>query len=108
VGDVLFRSAGFLLTVCGMAWLALAMDAHFRQVRGEERLGQGAARALRALGVTALAASLILALWIDHGSMAPLVWVMTLTASALVVAMTLAFRPRWLAWLLAWLPKRPA
>lgn len=104
--ELALRSGAFLLGVCGMAWLALAMDVHWQQARGEQRVRQGAARLLRALGALALLASLALALWVDHGSMAPLVWVMTLTASALVVAMTLAFRPRWLAWLVAWLPEQ--
>jgi Protein of unknown function (DUF3325) len=37
--------------------------------------------------------------------MAALVWVMFLAASALLVAFTLAWRPRWLAWLAP--PARP-
>jgi hypothetical protein len=32
--------------------------------------------------------------------MAVLVWVMSLAASALLVALTLAWQPRWLAWLI--------
>jgi hypothetical protein len=32
-------------------------------------------------------------------SMAALVWVMTSSASALILSMTLVYRPRWLAWL---------
>jgi hypothetical protein len=60
---------------------------------------------LRGLGATALAASLALCLAVDHVSMASLVWVMTLAASALVVALTLSFRPGALAWLV---PRRTA
>lgn len=108
MADVLLRSIGFVLGVCGMGWLSLAMDPHWVQVRGGARLSRAAARALRALGAFALTASFALALWVDHGSMAPLVWVMMLTASALLVAMTLAFRPRWLSFLVAWLPRQGA
>ena len=41
-------------------------------------------------------AALALCLWVDHASMAVLVWVMAVAASALVVALTLTWRPRWL------------
>jgi hypothetical protein len=108
VADTLLRSVAFALGVCGMAWLALAMDAHWAQVRSDQRRARGTKRLLRGLGVAALALSLALGLVLDHGSMAPLVWVMVLTTSALVVASTLAFRPRWLGWLVAWLPKSRA
>jgi hypothetical protein len=106
VVDSLLRSGAFILALCGMAWLALAMDTHWLQVRREERQAPRTKRVLRGLGVFALFLSLALALWLDHGSVAPLVWVMALTTSALVVSFVLAFRPRWLAWLVAWLPKQ--
>jgi hypothetical protein len=44
----------------------------------------------------------VLCLNADHVSMASLVWVMSLAASAMVVAFTLTWRPRALAWLVAW------
>ena len=66
-------------------------------------------RALKALatGTAALAASLGICFRVDHASMAPLVWTMTLTASAMFVAFTLAWRPRWLGWLGVWVRAKP-
>jgi uncharacterized membrane protein YccC len=57
---------------------------------------------LRALGTVALVVALLICLWVDHPSMAVLVWVMALAASAMSVAFTLAWRPEWLSWLVLW------
>ena len=94
--DALFLAAALLSSLCGMGWLALAMKSHWRQVRGDAPLGGVAARVLRALGAAALGLSLLLCLRSDHVSMAVLVWVMALAASALTVAFTLSWRPHWL------------
>lgn len=94
-------------SVLGMAWLALAMPAHWAQVRGAQPAAAGAVRGLRVSGSLALAASLAWCLCADHAGMAVLVWVLGLAAGALAVALTLAWRPCWLAPLVAWVP-RPA
>lgn len=86
-----------LSSLCGMAWLALAMEVHWRQARAVRHFPPGTARRLRVLGVAALLASLAFCLTAEHLSIAALVWIMTLTASALIVTFTLAWRPRWLA-----------
>lgn len=91
---------------CGMAWFALAKRPHWAQVRGSAPLASGSARTLRALGTAALVASWLLCLRADHATIASLVWIMTMTASALIVAFTLAYRPRWLGWLVFWLERR--
>jgi hypothetical protein len=83
-----------------MAWLALAMKPHWAQV-SETPYDPAVARKLRVLGSTALLLSLGACLVVDHASMASLVWTMTLSASALVVAIILAYRPRWLGRLVA-------
>lgn len=88
---------------CGMGFIALAMAAHWQQVRRAAPLTPASAFKLRALGALALGASLLFCLRADHASMAFIVWVMALTASALVIALTLAWRPSWLAWLVSWL-----
>jgi hypothetical protein len=88
-----------LFAVCGMAWLALAMDVHWRQLHGEMPLSRATAKRLRRSGALALLASLACCIAAEHPSMAALVWVMTTTASALIVTFTLAFRPRWLTFL---------
>lgn len=94
--------AALLACVVGFAWLALAMEPHWRQVRGDAPISRRVVTVLRVLGAAALAASLLLCLQVDHVSMASLVWVMTLAGAALVITFTLAWRPRALAWLVAW------
>ena len=85
-----------LCSASGLAWLALAMEVHWQQARGAHAI---AARrtviGLRVLGVIALIASLLICLRADHPSMAVLVWVMSLAAGAVAVALLLA-------WLVAW------
>ncbi|MET0533366.1 MAG: DUF3325 domain-containing protein [Steroidobacter sp.] len=100
--DTVMLLAALLACVCGFAWLALAMEPHWRQVRGDTPIKRGTVRVLRVLGAVALFVSLMLCLQVDHVSMASLVWVMALAASALIIAFTLAWRPRTLAWLIAW------
>ena len=92
-----------LCSSCGVAWLALAMEVHWQQARRTTgRPNAAAAAGLRVLGSAALLASLLLCLRADHASMAVLVWVMSLAAAAVMVALTLAWRPWWLAWLVVW------
>jgi hypothetical protein len=101
-------SAWFIVVaaVCGfigMAWIALALPAHWEQARGGKSAPVGSANTLRTLGGVALFSSLVACLMADHASMASLVWPMLLTACALAVAFTLSWRPRWLALLVAWI-----
>ena len=100
--DAMMLAAALAASVLGMAWLALAMETHWEQVRGTAPLPARTVRALRLLGTVGLGASLALCLAVDHASMAALVWVMGLAASALAVAFTLSWRPRWLAVLMPW------
>ena len=92
----------WLCALVGMAWLALTLDVHWRQVRGAAPLTPRRVRLLRLGGATALCASLLLCLRADHVTMAPLVWVMDMAGVALIVAFALAWRPRWLAPLVFW------
>ena len=100
--DAVLHAAALAASVLGMAWLALAMEAHWQQVRGTTALPARTAHALRWLGAAGLATSLALCLAVDHASMAVLVWVMGLAAAALAVAFTLTWRPRWLVVLMPW------
>lgn len=95
-------AAALLACVLGFGWLALAMEPHWRQVRGDVPISRGVVTVLRALGASALLVSLVLCLQVDHVSMASLVWIMALAAAALIITFTLAWRPRTLAWLVAW------
>ncbi|WP_198588690.1 DUF3325 domain-containing protein [Alloalcanivorax mobilis] len=103
--DNLMLLMALLSNVVGMGWLALAMEVHWKQVRGRTPRGNSTVLGLRALGALALTVSLVLCLKVDHPSMAALVWVMALAGAALVIAFTLAWRAQWLAILLA---RRPA
>lgn len=85
--------------VVGMAWLALSLDSHWRQVvdGGDAASRPSKSRsALRLTGALSLFAALLFCLRADHASMAVLVWIMLVAASAIAVAMTLSWQPRWL------------
>jgi hypothetical protein len=90
------------LAVAGFAWLALAMDAHWAQVHGGDAPVRAVRRLLRVLGISGLLASAVLCLQADHPTMAVLVWVMLLAAAALLVALTLTWRPRLLRTVWPW------
>lgn len=98
--DWIMLIAAQVFSIVGMGWLALSLDSHWTQVFGRRPRRAATTGLLRALGAAALANSLIACLWADHPSMAPLVWVMSLGASALTIAMLLAWRPRWLEMLI--------
>ncbi len=102
MAEALFLALAFAASVSGMGFLALAMPPHWEQVRAPAPYPADKARGLRTLGAFSLGLSLAFCLSADHPSMASLVWVMALAASALIIAFTLAFRPRWLGWLVAW------
>ena len=97
--DASLLALALLCSVCGMGWFALAKDPHFHQVLGQSAKRARSVRAVRGFGYVAVFASLALCLSVDHGSMASLVWIMMLTAAALLVTFALAFRPRWLTFL---------
>lgn len=90
----LYLKGAAVSALLGFAWLALAMDAHWRQVHLQAELQPGSRGALRILGCIGLLGSLGLCLRADHASMAVLVWLMLLAGAALIVALTLAWRPR--------------
>jgi len=100
--DQLALAGAVLLNVAGFAWLALAMDVHWNQVRGSGKLSQGRRTLLRLTASSAFLISFLLCNLSDHATIAALVWVMALTAGALLVAFTLTWRPpllRPLSWL---------
>jgi hypothetical protein len=94
-------TAALLAATCGLAWLALSLDAHWQQVRQGVPMSQRWVVILRTLGAVAIAASLFACIQADDATMAVLVWVMALAGGALVVAFTLTWRPRALGWLVA-------
>lgn len=102
MSDALLLIAAVLANLAGMAWLALAMDVHWEQVRGSAPLRSGTAAAMRCAAVLAIVLALVLCLRADHPTMAVLVWIMTLTGAAVAVAFALAWRPALLAPMVAW------
>jgi Protein of unknown function (DUF3325) len=105
VSETLLLSLAALWAFAGMAWCALAMEAHWQQVTGTaQALPRARRHGLRLAGTLGLLASLALCLMADHATMAALVWVMLLTLSAFVVAMLLSWRPQVLRGLLHILP----
>ena len=94
-------SAALLASLAGMGWLALSMPVHAQQVWGGVP-STGIARMLRWMGAIGLLVALVLCLAVDHASMASLVWVMTLAASAVATAFLLSWQPRWLRALAPW------
>lgn len=95
--DGLLLLLALLSSVVGFAWLALAMEAHWRQAVNGKSPTRRSSFLLRVAGTSALALSLWLCLQVDHVSMASLVWVMSLAVAAPTVAFTLTWRPHWLA-----------
>ena len=96
--DGILLGVAWLCSLVGVAWLALAMDPHWQHARGVRGRPRWATPfALRALGGIALLASLLLCLRADHATIAVLVWIMSLAVAAVLVALTLAWRPSWLA-----------
>ncbi|MFT3799682.1 MAG: DUF3325 domain-containing protein [Burkholderiaceae bacterium] len=83
-----------LASILGFAWLALAMDGHWHQVYGDAGRPTGWRNILRMFGAAGLLVSAALCFVADHPAMAALVWVMLLAASAPLIALTLAWKPR--------------
>lgn len=95
--DGLMLLGTLLCSFVGFAWLALAMEAHWRQSVAAAPAHRGTVLTLRAAGTSSLVFSFWLCLQVNHVSMAALVCVMSWAAAALAVAFTLTWRPRWLA-----------
>lgn len=94
--DAVLLAFALALSLIGMASIALTMEAHWAQVCEGLPQSPAAVLRLRVAGSVSLAAALVLCLIVDHASMAVLVWVMTMAGSALAVAFTLTWQPRWL------------
>ena len=97
MSEALWLLLASALSLTGMGWIALSMEVHWGQVM--HRHAQDAAdqrQWLRWAGFTALPVSLLACLMADRPSMAVLVWILLLAASAITVSMVLVWRPKWL------------
>lgn len=81
-----------LVCLAGFAWLALAMESHWRQVQVGNT--NHPVKILRILGFASLLLSAVLCFMADRPSMAALVWIMLLAACAPSIAMILSWNPR--------------
>lgn len=88
---ILLAAAACVLGGC--AWLALAMEEHWKQVLAGSPPTPVQQAALRALGVSGLAASGVLCFVADRPSMAILVWILFIAFGSVSVALALAWRP---------------
>ena len=105
--DALYLVFAWFLALVAMGWLALSLDTHWRQVVGQKNTRKRSnGIILRLLASLALVLSLGLCLAADHATMAALVWVMILAASAMLISMTLTWRGSWLIILLGRSPLR--
>jgi len=85
----------FLTAYLGFALLALSQARHWWRVAATDPPRTGV-RLRRGAGAALLAASLALALLRDGPSFGALLWVTAISLAALAVALTVAWRPRWL------------
>ena len=93
--EAFYLTAAALLSLVGMAWLALSMDVHWAQVKQIPLADSQPPRTvLKLLGYLALVASLVVCLVADRPSIAALVWIMLMVGSAVAVALLLANKPR--------------
>lgn len=98
--------AAILVSFTSMGWLALSMPVHAAQAWGRAPEAN-MLRVLRWLGISGIVIALIVCLRADHATMAVLVWLMTSTSAALMVAFLLATRAGWLRWLAPWVRVDP-
>ncbi len=93
--EAFYLTAAALLSLVGMAWLALSMDVHWAQVKQIPLADSQPPRTvLKLLGYLALVASLVVCLIADRPSIAALVWIMLMVGAAVAVALLLANKPR--------------
>jgi hypothetical protein len=89
----------FVFAYAGMAWLALSLKSHWRQLNGVMALSRWRVITYRVLGGCALVCGLALCLWVDHPTIAVLVWIMSIAVAAKAVALTLSYRAKYLRFL---------
>ena len=86
--------AAVLMSLASFAWLALAMDVHWKNVQQGQHLLDHPTKKLRLMGWLGLLITAILCFMADRPSMALLVWIMLLAATAPGVGMILSYRPQ--------------
>jgi len=103
MAEVLSLCGAALFSFTGIGWLALSLEVHWQQIFGHQAvLSAGATKRLRLIGGAGLLLSAVFCFIADRPSMAVLVWIMLLAASATLMTQLLAWRALWLRMLVFW------
>ena len=92
----LLLAAIFSTAYLSFALFALSQVRHWRVVLDKALPTQREVLLLRSLGILMLSMSLALSLVRDGASFGSLLWITMIGVAALAIALTLAWRPRWL------------
>jgi hypothetical protein len=96
VTPALLLLAAGLASYSGFACLALAMPRHWTQASGQRVDVVPRRRWLRPCGFLMLGVAYALCVYRDGPSFGSLLWAVLISAAAIAVALTLAWRPQWL------------
>jgi len=94
-----YALAGFMAAWLGFALLALSQQRHFFHVHKENVPAALVLSGQRAIGFIAIGVSLVCCIAGQGASFGALLWVLSLSAAAMAIALTLTWRPYWLCWL---------
>jgi hypothetical protein len=93
--SILLLALMIFVQVTGLSLFALSQLRHWRTVSGSPSLSRRPAVLMRVTGFVLVSLSLPVALWRDGPSYGSLMWVCTLSASAMVVVVLLTWWPNW-------------
>lgn len=88
--------AGLMAAWLGFALLALSQERHLSRVDPSNSHPALSRPAQRAIGFIAIGASLVCCIAGQGASFGTLLWVLSLSAAAMAIALTLTWRPHWL------------
>lgn len=88
--------AAALASYAGFACLALAMPRHWSSASGRRAGASPYRSSLRTCGALLLLLSLALCVYRDGAAFGAVLWTVLISFAAVGVALTLAWRPRWL------------
>ena len=91
--------AGLMAAWLGFALLALSQERHLSRFYQSNSHPVLSRRAQRAIGFIAIGVSLVCCIAGQGASFGSLLWVLSLSATAMATALTLTWRPHWLYWL---------
>lgn len=104
--DLLFATGLSVAVYCGFMSLALSQAKHWTRMIEASRCPPHVARRLRILGWLTLAATFALSVSREGASFGSLLWSCLISAAAMAVALTLAWKPRWLGMIAVILRRR--